>query len=244
MLKKPMHLALIVSLITFFVYIPSLWNGFINWDDDRYVYENAVISSSITLDFIKKTLLSVYYYNYHPLTIFSYAIDYAVWELNPFGYHLTNIILHTLNTFLVFILVSRLMECGFLKNPPPSLKEDNTFSLIAASMTALLFGIHPIHVESVAWISERKDVLCAFFYLLSLLCYIDYASMESKNRKSYIVSLISFILALMSKPMAVSLPAVLLLLDFYPLKRLQYKEAPSKMVLLEKLPFFIFRTYP
>lgn len=106
--------------------------------------------------------------------------------------------------------------------------------MITASITALLFGIHPLHVESVAWISERKDVLYAFFYILSLLAYVDYAA--SNRFKSHLLSLAFFILSLMSKPMAVSLPIVLLILDYYPLEQGRHKGI--KRVLLEKVPFF------
>ncbi|MDO8446222.1 MAG: tetratricopeptide repeat protein [Deltaproteobacteria bacterium] len=230
----PFITAFSVALITFIIYLPTLNNGFVNWDDPTYIYENPHIRL-LNLSFIKWAFSSVYFSNWHPLTVISYALDYAVWGLNPFGYHLTNIVFHAANTFLVFVLAVRLTECGITQNL--KFKTQN-FQLISASATALLFGIHPVHVESVAWVSERKDVLCAFFFLLSLISYVKYVSV--KTTKPYVLSLVFFILALMSKPMAVSLPAVLLILDFYPLKRFQAGNEKIKRVMVEKLPFFLF----
>lgn len=213
---------------TFIVYIPALWNGFINWDDDAYVYENPYIKS-FDFNFIKWTFSSVYFNNWHPLTMISYALDYAVWGLNPFGYHLTNVILHALNTSLVFVLAVRLIERGIMLPTPNS----RLRPIIAAFITALLFGVHPLHVESVAWISERKDVISSFFFLSSLLAYLKYtSSVDSQKRLFYCLCLISFTFALMSKPMAVTLPLVLLILDSCPLKGIR-----TSSVLLEKVPF-------
>lgn len=236
--KFPWAAALIVAGITFLVYLPALRNGFVGaWDDNVYVYNNQAIQS-LSLEFFKWVFTSEAIGLWHPMTMFSLAVDYAGYGLNPWGYHLTNNIFHTLNTLLVFILVFRLVEQVY--------PDENRFdkkAFIAGAVTALLFGIHPLHVESVAWISERKDVLCAFFYLLSLLAYLKYVSSpDSKKPLFYIISLILFIAALMSKPMAVSLPLVLLILDFYPLGRLSIdrKYMNIKPILIEKLPFFIF----
>lgn len=225
--------AFLVALITFITYLPALQNGFVNWDDHKYILENPNIRS-----INPELLFSFYYSNWHPLTMLSYALDYVVWGLNPFGYHLANILFHAANTFLVFILTLRLIECGLIQNPKP---KTQNFSLIAASITAFLFGIHPLHVESVAWISERKDVLCAFFYLSSLIAYLEYTPYSGSKRPIfYITSIIFFIMALMSKPMAVSLPIVLLILDFYPLNRLRTGESTEiKKIFIEKLPFFV-----
>lgn len=218
--------------MTFLVYLPALQNGFVNLDDSVYVYDNKDIQS---MDFRLLVWIFTPEANatWHPLTMFSLALDHAIWRLNPFGYHLTNILFHSLNTFMVFILVVRLIKC---KHNPSSLIPHPS-SLIAAFVTALLFGIHPLHVESVAWISERKDVLYAFFFLSSLLAYLKYTSAASSRRSGlYITCLVSFLLALMSKPMAVSLPFVLLILDFYPLRRLM----TASDVLREKIPFLAF----
>ena len=207
------------------VYIPALQNGFVNWDDNRYVYENRYIGS-LDFRFLKWSLSAVVASLWHPLTMFSLALDHAIWGLNPSGFHLTNIIFHVINTVLVFILIIQLIGYG---NPG----EVNSKKLTVGITTAILFGIHPLHVESVAWISERKDVLSAFFFLSSILFYIKYAS--TKRRIFYAASFISFIMALMSKPMAVSLPLVLLILDYYPLRRY---ESRYKRLILEKIPFF------
>lgn len=222
--------ALFILCTTFVVYLPALQNGFVgSWDDNSYVFENSNIKL-IDIAFLKWSFTSVVISLWHPLTLFSLALDYAVWGINPLGYHLTNILIHTANTFLVFILVIQLIRHW-------SSSKLNTKTLIAGTITALLFGIHPLHVESVAWISERKDVLCAFFFLISLLAYLKYATASnSKKPAFYIASLVSFLFALLSKPMAVSLPIVLLILDFYPLNRLK---KGMKAQLIEKLPFFL-----
>lgn len=226
--------AFIAASMTFIVYFQSLQNGFVNWDDDLYVYENKNIQiHGFNLSFIKWGLTAVVSSLWHPLTLFSLALDHVIWGLNPQGYHLTNTFFHALNTFLVFVLIVRLFS--FV----------NVFEkkvTITGFVTALLFGIHPLHVESVAWISERKDVLSTFFFLLSIITYLKYAT--SKKSTSYFSSIILFVLALMSKPMAVSLPFVLIILDFYPLKRLVLKENyVLKAVLLEKAPFIIFSVF-
>lgn len=218
--------ALLIAFTTFLVYLPALQNGFVNWDDNVYVYENINIQS-IDLNFFKWIFTAEANPTWHPLTLLTIGIDYAVWGLNPLGYHLTNIVIHALNTFLVFLLTINLMKTVTHKK-----------ALSAAFITALLFGIHPVHVESVAWISERKDVLCALFFLLTILLYLRYASTETRRRRQvyYAFCLILFALALMSKPMAVTIPVVLLIIDYYPLRRFSLN---PKAVLFEKTPFLI-----
>lgn len=227
--------AFLSAFITFVVYLPVLQNGFVNWDDDVYVYGNNNIRS-INFSFLKWMFSAEANPTWHPLTLLSLATDYSTWGLNPFGYHLTNLILHAFNTFFVFILTVRLIE-----NNKTSERENRHCkkTVTAGFVTSILFGIHPLHVESVAWISERKDVLCAFFFLLTLIAYFKYISADLQIKKFgyYIGCFIFFILALMSKPMAVSLPIVLLLLDIYPLNRL--RETGLKILLLEKLPFVL-----
>jgi tetratricopeptide (TPR) repeat protein len=233
---------LAVALVTLAVYIPALRNGFVNWDDPVYVYENLSIRS-IDPEFFSWVLRAVVSSNWHPLTMVSHAVDYALWGLNPAGHHLTSIILHALNTGLVFVLGVRL--AGFARPGPAGSSPDPTpidrSAVVTGLVAALLFGLHPLHVESVAWVSERKDVLSALFFLLSLLAYLRYATdISSKRPFYYALCLGLFVLALMSKPMAVTLPVVLLILDYYPLKRdwpLKRTRA-LKDALLEKLPFF------
>ncbi|MFQ5442322.1 MAG: tetratricopeptide repeat protein [Thermodesulfobacteriota bacterium] len=223
----PALFALSVALITLIVYLPALNNGFVNWDDPLYVTENLHIRS---LD-IKWLFTGVVAANWHPLTMLSHTVDFALWNMNPWGHHLTSVILHALNTALVYMVTFRLISIA-QKNTDNKI----TGRVIAGAAAALLFGLHPLHVESVAWVSERKDVLSAFFYLIAILLYLQYAARgASKKPLYYVMSLVVFTLALMSKPMAVSLPIVLLILDFYPLDRLRN----LKKAVIEKVPFFV-----
>ena len=266
--KIKYYLAFAASLLTFLVYLPALQNDFVNWDDSQYIYENLQIRS-FDLTFFRWAFFDFYAANWHPLTWISHALDYAIWGLNPLGHHLTNNILHAANTFVVVLLAARLMEgCrqainykispnpSFPKRGPaltPTLEKGDGggFSdkkiLITAGVTGLLFGLHPLHVESVAWVAERKDLLCAFFYLLSIMEYMKYAGSITppspsylkrgwRSRGRYLLSLSFFILALLSKPMAVSLPVVLLILDWYPLQRIRSLKTLLAAV-MEKLPF-------
>jgi Tfp pilus assembly protein PilF len=208
-------------------------------------------------------------------------MDYAVWGLNPLGHHLTSNILHALNTFVVVLLVMRLLESGqsvipasvlrsaakdecpesLLKKDPCyaplagmtnqfGLSTETNLKLIAAAITGLLFGLHPLHVESVAWVSERKDLLCALFFMLSVMMYTRYVTppilplnkgrreegLKGVTGKWYFLSLVFFVLALLSKPMAVTLPIVLLILDWYPFGRVR-SHRTFRAAFLEKLPF-------
>lgn len=223
--------SLLSALITFIIYLPALTNGFVQWDDPKYVFENPSIRT-LDLAFLKRAFTEVYFSNWHPLTMISYAVDYALWGLNPLGYHLTNNIVHTVNTALVAVLTVRLISTA------RPLSAQSVF--VAGFVPALLFGIHPVHVESVAWVSERKDVLSALFFIGSVLFYLRYA--QQKKKLCYLLSLASFALAIMSKSMAVTLPAVLLLIDFYPLKRLTGPKAVFNAV-VEKLPFFAISAF-
>ena len=166
------YLAASVSIITFLVYVPCLKNGFVNWDDNTYILENSHIRS-LTSDLFQWAFFDFYASNWHPLTWISHAIDYAIWGLNPLGHHLSSLILHSANTFLLVLLVVALMdaykESAKGNTRSPALAEWDI--LFTAAVTGLLFGLHPIHVESVVWVAERKDLLCALFFLLSILAY-------------------------------------------------------------------------
>ncbi|MCK4738442.1 MAG: tetratricopeptide repeat protein [Deltaproteobacteria bacterium] len=217
-----------LTFITFLLYLPSLSCDFVNWDDEHYVYGNPHLHLPL-IDYIKWTLTSEVVSNWHPLTMIPYGIDYKLWGLNPTGYHLTNIILHAINTLLVFAL-----GLCLIKASENTLKNNFKITVFIALSAALLFGLHPIHVESVAWIAERKDVLSTFFFLLAVIAYLYFAQAKTKKVLLYSLSLIAFALSLMSKPMAVTLPVVLLILDYFPLNR----GSNLRTILLEKIPFF------
>ena len=236
--------ALVVGLITFAVFLPSLNNGFVNWDDDMFIYNNAEITS-VSFDFFKWAFTNRDY-QWTPLRWISHAVDYAMWGLKPAGHHLTAVVLHGLNAFLVVILVVKLLEAGKPKmRSLPAGEEERKFrrrALVAGAVTGLLFGIHPLRVESVVWVSERKDVLYAFFFLLSLISYLRYCALADKKGRAvfYILTLVFFIMSVMSKAAAVALPLVLVLLDIYPLGRIDVRPDWSawRRVFMEKLPFF------
>jgi len=244
------YLAALVSLLTFIVYSFSLQNSFVvSWDDGTYIINNPFISS-FNKNFFKWAFFDFYASNWHPLTWISHALDYAAWGWNPLGHHLSNNLLHAANTSAVVVLVTKLMEARretTAKKAASAFLENRTI-LITGGLTGLLFGLHPIHVESVAWISERKDLLCGLFFLLSILAYtkyvrhIDNESVHKKLKlhfinKHYLLTLGFFVFALLSKPMAVSLPCVLLLLDWYPFSRNQSFKSLRAMF-FEKIPFF------
>jgi tetratricopeptide (TPR) repeat protein len=248
-----------VAFVTVLVYLPALQNEFVTWDDNLYVYDNPQIRS-LGISLFKWAFLGFHVGNWHPLTWLSHALDYALWGLNPFGHHLTSVIFHGLNTFLVVILIIRLINYANPSTPPFTkgrhdsqprgrggiIKEGGYYtSIIAGAVTGLLFGLHPLHVESVAWVSERKDVLYAFFFLLSILAYIRYVKDSEGSAiiprlldRGYLTSLGLFVLSLLSKPMAVTLPAVLLIMDWYPFKRFK-GTGNIRSVFIEKIPFFL-----
>ncbi len=239
-------IALLVFSITVLVYLPSLGNEFVNWDDDQYVYENRYIQSSPG-NFLIWSFSAFHVGNWHPLTWISHFLDYRIWGLNPRGHHLTSIVLHSLNAALVVYLCIGLFEAYSRKNNTEEFSgvvSDEKGVLIAAAATGMLFGIHPVHVESVAWVSERKDVLSALFFCLSILSYIRYVrGLENGRRgfrqpsfRNYFFSLAFFLCALLSKPMIVTLPAVLILLDWFPFQRIQSLRTFGKTV-QEKIPF-------
>ena len=190
-------------------------NDFTNWDDPGYVLNNNLVKS-IGFDNIKSMFSSYVMSNYHPLAVLSLAIDYHFYQFNPIGFHTTSIVIHLMNVLLIFLFIRKL-----------------TGKMMVAFITALLFGIHPMHVESVSWVSERKDVLYVFFYIASLYAYLVY--IQSEKKKIYVLFFvwILFLLSLFSKGQAVTLTLVLFLVDYY------CGRAFTKRALLEKLPFFV-----
>ena len=239
-------IALLIFSVTVLAYLPALENGFV-WDDIQYVIENKRIRS-LDAHSLMVMFTTFYVGNWHPLTWVSHAIDYKLWGLDATGHHLTNIVLHGLNALVVFLLVLKLVMLAQEANESTPLSKPlwNTTKqpLLAAGVAALLFSLHPLRVESVAWVSERKDLLCAFFFLLSTACYLNFvlSQVSLKRRTWYVSCHMFFILALMSKPMAVTFPVVILLLDIYPLRRTGLSLRNTKIVLLEKIPFFALST--
>jgi protein O-mannosyl-transferase len=219
--SKKTLIVVIICVLTFICFRYTLHNEFTNWDDDYYVtndpYIKAFTSQNLKIIFTQDITKN----NYHPLCMLSLAVNYYFAKLNPESYYLTNILIHVANTVFVFLLVFQF--CIRLKI------EDNG-KLFIAGFCALWFGIHPMHVESVAWIAERKDVLYTFFYLLGLLCYIRYIS--ANERKWYWATFFLFIASCLSKPMAVVFPLSLLCIDVL------YQRALSKKLLTEKIIFF------
>jgi len=204
----------LLAIAVFGLYSRSLGNRFLNWDDNKYVYANVNIQHGLTADSVRWAFSPTWYAsNYHPLTWLSHALDIEWFGLDaPWGHHLTSILLHAANTALVAIVLCRL-----------------TGRLWPSVIVAALFGLHPVHVESVAWVSERKDVLSTLFMLLCLWAYVAYVRRPRPWR--YALVAVALVLSLLAKPMAVTLPAVLLLLDFWPLRRLSLKTVAEKLPL-------------
>jgi protein O-mannosyl-transferase len=223
---------LIIGIVA--VYIKAQKFDFVGYDDDLYVTQNQFVQKGISLEGIKWAFTTFHSANWHPLTWLSHMLDCELYGLNAAGHHWTNIEFHIANTVLLFIILFRM-----------------TGALWQSAFVAALFAVHPLHVESVAWISERKDVLSTFFGLLSIAAYDAYV--KKSSTKYYILMIVSFSLGLMAKPMLVTLPFALLLLDFWPLKRFQLQrdfllkpEKPAEdaigrndRIILEKIPLFI-----
>jgi tetratricopeptide (TPR) repeat protein len=251
-------ICLILALVTLVVYWPITHHGFTNFDDDGYITGNSHVKSGLTWSGMVWAFENTETTNWHPLTWISHMMDCQLYGLNPGGHHLTNLLFHIANTLLLFLLLNEL-----------------TGALWRSAFVAALFAWHPLHVESVAWAAERKDVLSAFFWMLTLMAYTRYAQKRSRvegrgsraditvqaldsrlSTLDYLLALFFFACGLMSKPMVVTLPFVLLLLDFWPLNRfsgfqfqISSSEEPSTLnpqpstksaarLIYEKLPFF------
>ena len=276
--KQTLLLCLVLALVTAAVYWPVARLGFINFDDPDYVSSNPRVQAGLTPESIKWAFTSLYASNWHPLTWLSHMLDCQIYHLKPAGHHVTSMLLHIANSLLLFGLLKRL-----------------TGAFWGSALVAALFALHPLHVESVAWVSERKDVLSTFFFMLTLATYCRYArewKSEGRNPNTegnpnteirrggngrrerttdhglrtvdcglrtadhasrithhvsrstlYALSLLFFALGLMSKPMLVTVPFVLLLLDYWPLQRFELNtQGPTLRkilrLLIEKAPFF------
>lgn len=204
----------VLTITTFLIYFKSINYDFVAWDDDEFIINNEIVHE-LSFDNLKSYFTEFSLEGYYPITLLSLAIDYAIGDGNPFVFHLINLILHIFNTVLVFY---------FIKLIIPRIE--------VAFITALLFAIHPMHVESVAWITERKDLLYTFFFFISLIFYNYFIDKEKKSYYGW--SLVFFLVALLSKGQAVSLAIVIFAIDY-----IKGKNLLSKKLLLQKLPFLV-----
>ena len=229
---REIFICVLIILVTYIVYHQVQDHKFIAFDDGLYVTENFHVRTGLNLENITWSFTTTHSSNWHPLTWMSHMLDVSLFGMNPGSHHLMNVFFHLLNSLLLFFVFRQL-----------------TGKIWQSAFVAVIFAIHPLHVESVAWVSERKDVLSTFFGMTTLLSYGRYAKYGSKG--FYLVALLAYILGLMAKPMLVTLPFVLLLLDFWPLRRLKFKKHPKTIsynhndisdlkIIFEKIPFFIF----
>ncbi|MFI5361727.1 MAG: tetratricopeptide repeat protein [Elusimicrobiota bacterium] len=221
---RRLWIPLCVFTATFAAFLPCLRNDFVSWDDYPLLVLNPHYRG-FRPEQLRWMFAGVRFNNYVPLTWLSFAADYSLWGMKPFGYHLTNLLLHSLNAVLFYFLAKRLLATGTHENEPPLALE------LSAGLAALLFSIHPLRVESVAWAVERRDVLSGAFYLGTLLAYLRWAAgPQAGRRRWYWISVALFGLSLLSKGIGVSLPLLLLILDAYPLRRTAWRE---------KIPYFL-----
>jgi len=219
------------------VFGQTLWHDFVNLDDHVYVYDNPLIARGLTLDGVINAFVHTHARNWHPLTTLSHMLDCQLFGLKAGGHHFTNVLLHTVAVVLLFLLLKQM-----------------TSAFWQSAFVAALFAIHPLHVESIAWVSERKDVLSAVFFMLTLGAYVRYVQARSIGR--YLTVALFFALGLMSKPMLVTLPFVLLLLDYWPLDRFSGERTPFESgargphrahsvpsLLAEKIPLFAISAF-
>lgn len=236
--KGPFHFwawgwtALAVTLV---FYYPVLSCHFLNWDDSDIIFENIRLSH-LDLGFLHWAFTTFKGGNWMPLVWVSLALDYRIAGPSSLVYHLDNLLLHGVNTLLVFILSAQVFRAWAGARNAPAEGEGSGWQAPAACLAALLFGLHPLHVESVAWATERKDVLYGMFYLASLCAYVAYATSVRHRSLQYGLSLALFAASLASKPMAITLPVVLVLLDVWPLGRWTREKGGS---LADKIPFFL-----
>jgi tetratricopeptide (TPR) repeat protein len=230
--KAPRYLSLLLAFLlamaTFALYLPSLQNGFINYDDPAYVTKNLHVQQGITLESISWAFKATVEANWHPLTWISHMVDFQLFQLNPGGHHLTNLLLHILNVVLLFLL---------LRNA--------TGHIWRSAFVAALFALHPLNVESVAWIAQRKSLLCTLSMFLAIWAYYRYVHRPNLLRYTAVAGFLT--LALMAKPMVVTLPFVLLLLDYWPLARIPHPSWKTRREFVaviarltaEKVPLFL-----
>jgi tetratricopeptide (TPR) repeat protein len=219
---------LLLALITVLVYLPVRQHHFVSYDDPKYVTGNRMVQAGLTWGGAAWAFTTGQTGNWHPLTWLSHMLDVQLFGASPAGPHLVSVLFHTANTVLLFLLLRRL-----------------TGALWCSAWVAALFALHPLHVESVAWVAERKDVLSGFFFLLTLLAYARYAQSQlgtlaldaRRPARNYVLALFFFALGLMCKPMLVTLPFIMLLLDYWPLQR--FNASTLQKAVVEKIPFFL-----
>jgi tetratricopeptide (TPR) repeat protein len=225
-----------VALVTFVAFLPALRAGFVTWDDngnflDNYDYRGL---GPAQLQWMWTTF---HMGHYVPLAWMTLGFDYVIGGMNPFGYHLHNVLLHAVNAVLVFALAVRILETAQMERR----ETDHSRTVVAAAVAALLFAVHPLRVESVAWVTERRDVLSMLFCLTSVLCYLRSVAGTGGARRWYVLSVGAFVAALLSKATSMSLPAVLLVLNVFPLRRIGgtsgFWTPNARRVYAELLPF-------
>src|SRR2546429_162818 len=226
----------LIALVTFAAFLPTLQNQFVTWDDATNFLENAHYRGLGWTHI--RWMWTTHLGHYIPLTWMTFGLDYRLWGMNPFGYHLTSLLLHAANAVVFFFVVHRILTLAL-----PSPSERGRALAVSAGFAALVFAIHPLRVESVAWVTERRDVLSGLFYLSAILIYLWACEGGARGRGWYWGAVAVFVLALLSKSMVVNLPVVLLILDVYPLRRLGgaigWWSEPARRVYVEKIPFVL-----
>lgn len=224
-----------IPLLTIVAFLPVLRNGFVSWDDDKNFVENPHFRG-LGLDQLRWMWTTFHMGHYVPLSWMTLGLDYEVWGMNPTGYHLTSLLLHAANAVVVYFLARALLESSDIGSP----NEHRLRLDAAAAFSALVFAVHPLRAESVAWATERRDVLSGLFYFSSLLVYLRSRN-TAASRRDYWFALALFVCALLSKATSMSLPAVLLILNVYPLRRLGWaagwRSIEARRVYVEIAPF-------
>ena len=219
---RPGWIAIVLLAVTMMAYSAVGSFGFVNFDDPDYVYRNLQVAQGLTWSGVQWAFTTGHASNWHPLTWISHMLDVQVFGLHPGAHHVINLLLHLANTLLLFGVLQR-----------------STGATGRSALVAALFAVHPLHVESVVWIAERKDVLSTLFFMLTLWAYVSYTHSPALRR--YLAVFVLLALGLMAKPMLVTLPFVLLLLDLWPLKRVgvdAWDRATATRLVVEKIPLF------
>ncbi len=231
-----------VAVATFVAFLPVLGNGFVDWDDDKNFINNPHFRG-LGSDHLHWMWTTFHMGHYVPLSWMTLGLDYTIWGMNPTGYHLTSLLLHTANAMAVFALLRRLLELGdgrAAAGDGVRPRKGADLTVLAAGIGAMIFALHPLRVESVAWATERRDVLSGLFFFLSILEYVRSRG-SAHERRGYVASLALFACALLSKATSMTLPAVLLVLNAYPLQRIGgsngWWSAAARRVYLEIVPF-------